>query len=116
MNRYLHLAMKCAIRSQCRYRVGAVVVKGGRILSTACNQHRNLPSIDFHHATFHAEEMALRRAPHVRGAVIYVARVTPAGAAALARPCARCVQGLQRCGIASAWYTTALGPERLRLL
>ncbi len=115
MTRYLDLAVQQAARSACRYRVGAVWAKGGRVLARSANRYRNTPRIDFRHATFHAEEMLLRRARHHRGGEVYVARVNRAGHPQLARPCPRCQYALAASGITRAHYTTPTGPAVLRL-
>jgi len=60
-----------------QWRVGAVLVKGGRVLSMGVNRYRNLPSqVDLEGVSYHAEEVALKRAGDVTGATIFVARVT----------------------------------------
>ncbi|WP_376738602.1 hypothetical protein [Streptomyces noursei] len=112
---FLAIALRHAQQSRCRYRVGAVLVKGGRVLAHACNRYRNSPGIDFHHATFHAEEVLLRRARCPRGAVVYVARVSATGAPRMARPCPRCQGVLATGGVIRAHYTTPAGPGALRL-
>ncbi|MEU0375310.1 hypothetical protein ABZ070_35230 [Streptomyces sp. NPDC006283] len=112
---YLNLALKQAARSRCRYRVGAVLVKGGRILGHACNRYRNCAKIDFKHATFHAEEAVLRRRNTPHGAIIYVARLSRAGTPMLALPCPRCQDALAAHGVAEARYTTGTGIGTLRL-
>jgi hypothetical protein len=76
----MDLAVRQALRSACRCRVGAVLVAGNRVLAAGPNLRRNNPMVDFRHATFHAEEVVLRRvraAPP--GAEIFVARVSRAG-------------------------------------
>lgn len=112
---YLKLALKQAALSQCRYRVGAVLVKGNRVLAHTSNRYRNAPGIDYAHATFHAEEALLRRTRAPHGAIIYVARINRAGAPALARPCTRCQEALASHGVTLARYTTSTGPGLLRL-
>jgi tRNA(Arg) A34 adenosine deaminase TadA len=112
----IELAIRQALRSRCRYRVGAVLVAGNRVLAWSPNLRRNNPMIDFRHATFHAEEAVLRRARRTTRTVIYVARVNRAGVPVLARPCPRCQQALTAAGVARAHYTTgetALSAERL---
>ncbi|WP_442816654.1 hypothetical protein [Streptomyces sp. NBC_01304] len=111
---YLELALKCAAKSSCHYRVGAVLVRGGRVLAHAYNRPRNHPATDFRHATFHAEEVLLRKAANPRGATAYVARVGSAGTPRMARPCPRCQRALARSGVTLAHYTTAAGPESIR--
>ncbi|MFF3062801.1 deaminase [Streptomyces sp. NPDC057909] len=102
----IDLAVRQALRSRCRYRVGAVLVAGNRVLAWSPNLRRNDPMIDFRHATFHAEEAVLRRAHNTSGAVIYIARVNRAGIPLMARPCPRCQQALATAGIIRAHYTT----------
>lgn len=114
MSNYLNLAIRQARKSQCRFKVGAVLTKGGRIMGHACNHRRNLPTTDFRHATFHAEEVLIRRIRMSRGSVIHVARVNSAGAPLLARPCLRCQQTLAASGVARAYYTTDSGSGLLR--
>ncbi|MFF4410639.1 hypothetical protein [Streptomyces sp. NPDC001404] len=113
--RYLTIALKEASRSTCRFRVGAVLVKGGRILSRSCNRRRNSPHTDFRHATFHAEEMLMRSTDAPRRAVVYVARLGNSGVPLLARPCLRCQRLLQSCGVTVVHYTTDAGADTLRM-
>lgn len=115
MSKYLSLAMKRAVDSQCRYRVGAVLVRGGRVLGGACNKYRNNPFIDFQNASFHAEEVLLRRTRRPQGAVVYVARVDNRGRPLLARPCQRCQQALAAYGVVRAHYTTDTGSGSMRI-
>ncbi|MGH3799996.1 MAG: hypothetical protein ACRDTD_07685 [Pseudonocardiaceae bacterium] len=112
---FLALALKRAARSECRYRVGAVLVKGSRVLGQSANLPRNSPWVDFKNATWHAEEALLRRFPPPQGAVLYVARIDKQGCPALARPCPRCQQVLAAHGIETVHYTSAAGPETLRV-
>ena len=103
----MDLAVRQALRSACRYRVGAVLAAGNRVLAAGPNLRRNNPMVDFRHAIFHAEEVVLRRvraAPP--GAEIFVARVNRAGVPLMARPCARCQQALAVAGITRVHYTT----------
>ncbi|MFI5987852.1 hypothetical protein ACIBEA_44255 [Streptomyces sp. NPDC051555] len=110
---FLALALKRAARSECRYRVGAVLVKGSRVLGQAANLPRNSPWVDFKNATWHAEEAVLRRFSPPRGAVLYVARLDRRGRPALARPCPRCQLVLAANGIRTVHYTAASGPQTL---
>ncbi|MEV0322615.1 hypothetical protein ACIBKX_33175 [Streptomyces sp. NPDC050658] len=107
--------MKQAVNSQCRYRVGAVLVRGGRVLGGACNKYRNHPIIDFRNASFHAEEVILRRTRRPQGAVVYVARVDSQGRPLLARPCPRCQRALAAYGVVRAYYTTDTGVGSMRI-
>ncbi|MGW2602478.1 hypothetical protein [Streptomyces klenkii] len=112
---YFLLALKQAGRSQCRFRVGAVLVQGGRMLALASNVPRNSPSIDYVHASFHAEEVIVRRVGTAPRAVLYVARVNRAGSPMLARPCRRCQFALYAAGITRVHYTTSQGFGLIRI-
>ncbi|MEW1914328.1 hypothetical protein AB0442_39000 [Kitasatospora sp. NPDC085895] len=103
----MDLAVWQALRSTCRYRVGAVLVAGSRVLALSPNLRRNNPMVDVRHATFHTEEAVLRRvrAP-AAGAQVYVARVGRSGVPLLARPCPRCRRALARAGVVRAHYTS----------
>ncbi|WP_367141188.1 MULTISPECIES: hypothetical protein [Streptomyces] len=114
-SRYLRIALKEAARSECRFKVGAVLAKGGRVLGRSCNRRRNSARTDYRHATFHAEEVLMRSTVAPRGAVVYVARVSSTGAPLLARPCLRCQRLLVSRGIALALYTTETGASALYL-
>ena len=108
------LAVRQALKSRCRHRVGAVVVIGNRVLAFSPNLRRNDPTTDFQHATFHAEEAALRRLRNPARAEIWIARVTRTDQPALARPCPRCQHALTTAGITHAHYTT--GPHTTETL
>ncbi|MCC2280936.1 hypothetical protein LKL35_37090 [Streptomyces sp. ET3-23] len=114
-NRYLVIALKEAAHSECRYKVGAVLVKGGRVLGRSCNRRRNSPRTDFRHATFHAEEALMRGTDIPPRTVVYVARLSRTGAPLLARPCPRCQRLLAARGITLAHYTTGSGSGTLRM-
>ncbi|MER7960262.1 hypothetical protein [Streptomyces sp. NPDC096030] len=106
VGRLLQRALREARRSRCRYRVGAVLASGSRIISYSPNVPRNRPTIDFRHATFHAEEAALRRVKDAAGLTVYIARINAAGGSAMARPCSRCQQALLSAGVVRAFYST----------
>ncbi|MFH9016669.1 hypothetical protein ACH4C6_36045 [Streptomyces sp. NPDC017943] len=103
----MDLAIRQALLSTCRIRVGAVLVAGSRVLAVGTNLRRNCPSIDFRHATFHAEETVLRKVRNApRNSSVFVARVNRAGSPLLARPCPRCQMALAAAGVSRAYYTT----------
>ncbi|MEV2236416.1 deaminase [Streptomyces phaeochromogenes] len=93
--------------SRCRYKVGAVLVMGSRVLAMSPNRQRNNPTVDYRHATFHAEEYVLRRTPRSAGTIIYVARLDSSGNQALAKPCPRCEEALREAGVKRAYYTAS---------
>ncbi|MEV7403100.1 hypothetical protein AB0N93_22250 [Streptomyces sp. NPDC091267] len=101
----MDLAIRQALRSHCRQRVGAVLIAGNRILAASPNRIRNAPEIDHHNASFHAEEATLRRAARTYGLIMYVARVNKSGAPMLAAPCPRCKNMLTKSGISRVYFT-----------
>lgn len=89
---------------------GAVIVKGGRVISIGINKNRNHPTIvsSEHiktHCSVHAEVDALRKVKNAKGATIYVARVNKRGQDRLSRPCDRCHKAIKDAGIRKVVYT-----------
>ena len=112
---YLNVARFAAQRSVARKTHGAVVVKGGRVLSMGYNKNRNHPSIMQPEriksdCSYHAEQVAIREAgeDNVKGAVIYVARVKN-GHDRESRPCPKCSALIERVGIKRVVFTTEAG-------
>ena len=96
-----------------QHRLGAVVVKGGRILATGFNELR--PSSVTKTPTLHAEASAIlkllkkRKLHDLFGSSVYVARYTKGGKIGMARPCAHCYQLLQSVGVRDIYYTNDIG-------
>lgn len=106
--RWLDLAVKVAETSTYdRYRMGAVIVRGNRVLSLGTNRLQNSPHIAGHHplCSQHAEEKALSLCGNTRGATMYIGRLTPAGNIGLARPCERCTTQIETSGIKNVYWT-----------
>ncbi|MDN3026010.1 deaminase [Streptomyces sp. S.PB5] len=110
----IRLAIRQAIQSQCRHRVGAVLAAGSRVVVASPNKYRNSPLIDHENSTFHAEDAALRRARGAPVSMVFVARVNAACVPMLARPCAGCVGKLAQAGVLRAYYTA--GPTAVEVL
>lgn len=102
--------------SHSQWRVGAILVRSGRVLSVGVNRYRNSPSkVDLDGVSYHAEEVALRRAGSADGATIYVARMTRSGKIGLARPCRRCQATLLEHGVQYAIWTEPTGWGKSRI-
>lgn len=108
------IAARQAKRSQHRqHRLGAVIVKGGNILSTGFNSIR--PSKILGTKTLHAEADAVlqllkqRRLHDLAGSEIYVTRFTKAGQVGMAKPCEACQRLITSVGIKRVHYTNDLG-------
>ena len=99
------LAEKVAANSDCRYRMGAVVIRGSRVLSTGINKlkthtdHKDWPA---YVCSIHAEHSAiLHSETDLSGATIYVARI---GGRRNSKPCPMCHCLLKEVGIARAVF------------
>lgn len=111
----IRIASKQASRASAdlRHKLGAVIVKSGRVLSTGCNEIRY--SRELKNPTVHAEEAAIlkllkaKRLSDLAGADIYVSRVTTSGNCRLARPCSRCMGLIKSVGLSKVIYTNDVG-------
>jgi tRNA(Arg) A34 adenosine deaminase TadA len=99
-----------------QWKVGAVLVRSGRIVAIGQNKYRNNPAlVEHHNVSYHAEEVAIRRAGNAEGATIYVARLTRSGKIGTAKPCKRCQQALLDNGVTTAIWTEPFGWAKQRL-
>ena len=105
------IAFKEALKSEFKqHRVGAVIVKGNRILSTGFNKY-GYDSVT-RRPTMHAEAAAIlkllkrRKLSDLAGSEIYITRYTRGGRVGLARPCPDCSELIHSCGIHKVHYTT----------
>ena len=110
----LHLAMKIAESSSgCNKKHGAVIVRGGSVLSVGFNKWRNRPPMLFNSLpkdelkmlTIHAEVDALSHLKDAAGATIYVARVNKNSEPRYSRPCDDCYAAIKAAGIKKIVYT-----------
>lgn len=114
--RYYDLATAMALKSTDRFRLGAVLVKKKRILSTGFNQMRKTHTkasrcsadVPWHigiHAELHA---CLGVSPKdLIGSELWVARILRNGDRAMARPCKFCTRFLRSVGVVKAHFTTS---------
>lgn len=104
-HKHLLQAIKVASTSTERQRHGAVIAKGGRVLSVGVNTRRNHPDVCSDpktEASFHAEVMALRAlsSPELaQGATLYVARINRNQLPADSTPCVNCLNVIINSGI-----------------
>jgi len=101
MIRNFGLARKKAKEGDYIYCLGAVIVKGGKILAIA----RNTPK-------GHAEVNAIKQASKTEGADIYVTRHTPTGMA-MSKPCDNCMVAIKEAGIRRIYYTSRAGHHKV---
>jgi deoxycytidylate deaminase len=108
--RNLSLAKNLAKSSMCNQRHGAVIVKGGSVISTGINKFRNhpenvQPEFIKTSCSVHAEVDAIRKVSNLKGATIYVARVNKKNQDALSRPCDNCWAEIRKAGIRKVVHT-----------
>lgn len=116
--RWISLATDQAVAApHHKWKVGAVIVRSGRVLGMGVNRYRNHPTMvmSLEGVSYHAEEVAIRRAGDVTGATIYVARITKSGHIGMAMPCERCQSLLHESGIHTAVWTTPTGWGKSRV-
>jgi deoxycytidylate deaminase len=96
-----------------RNKLGAVIVKGNRVLSTGYNEIRW--SSKLRKSSIHAEEAAIvkllkeNRLEDLADASIYISRVCPSGRTGLAKPCHSCEALIKSVGLCKVVYTTDQG-------
>jgi deoxycytidylate deaminase len=109
----IRIASKQAKKSTHRYRLGAVIVKGGRVLSTGYNEIRY--SKELQKGSIHAEEAAIlkllkaKRLSDLAGSDLYVSRICASGRLGLSRPCSKCMGLIQSVGISKVFYSNDEG-------
>lgn len=92
-----------------RHKLGAVIVKGNRVLSTGYNEIRYTKEL--RKGTLHAEEAAIlkllkaKRLADLHNATMYVSRVCPSGRTGLSAPCSGCMDLIRSVGISQVVYT-----------
>jgi deoxycytidylate deaminase len=107
---FLNLAVRMAETSDVTHKHGAVIVRGGRVLSLGMNRWRNRDLLDTGgdynpNITTHAEIDALSRISDPRGVTVYVARVGKNGDEKFSRPCDNCAKAMIAAGVKSVVYT-----------
>jgi len=106
--KFLTVASKLALTSNNRFRVGAIVVKSGRVLGGSSNITRRSPRTPPNRFSTHAEIAALRLASCTHKATLYVARLNSSDFNAMAKPCSWCMQKITESGIDKVVYTAGL--------
>lgn len=122
MHKHLQKAEKLALEHEfdegLEYFLCAILVKGGKILSTGFNKKATNAFVE-HFAdrargqrdycmSTHAEQDAVLRARgkiDLRGAKVFVVRIKVSGGLGMARPCSICYGVLQSYGIGRAYYS-----------
>lgn len=118
--RLIGKAIDLASTSEYRWRHGAILARGSKIIASSVNKVRNSPLIDPDNATFHAEEMVIREYCRIVGVsylhpmdldeyTLYIARVNAHDEPVISRPCEKCMNNMEYFGIRDFVYTNELG-------
>lgn len=102
---FLATTAKAALSSGYKFRMAAMVVKSGRVLSINTNYNKRSPSTPPNRWSTHAEIRALRSSPETKDATLYVARLSKNGSYATAKPCAWCMEHIITAKIARVVFT-----------
>jgi len=117
----IRLATKHANNSTYYFRLGAVIVKGNRVLSTGHNSISHCSVNNFKNSR-HAEMDAILKLikkqgglSSLAGSTLYVSRITKRGTG-LAKPCIKCMDLARSVGVKEVIFTTDNNTtERLKL-
>lgn len=106
----LNRAIKAADLSESRHKHGAVVYKGGSLMSVGVSVVKNDPLYvgeATRNPSTHAEALAIRACGDVdlSNALIYVARINAHGEPRLSKPCPDCQEAIEVAGIKRVVYT-----------
>ena len=118
MNRskkFITLACQISKLSNHRFRVGAVITKGRRVIGVGCNKIKTHPKQRNQYTgemgeRIHAELSSIINAGRsLRGCVIYIARIKKNGDLAMARPCEFCMDHIEEAGIKKIVFSNESG-------
>ena len=119
-NKFLNAAIRKIDSSNSDYSVqhrhAAVIVKGGRVLSSGVNRIKTHPNAvvkdedgELICKSIHAEMDAISRVKNkdqLKGATIYVARKGRSDKVGMSLPCTMCQRALRKHGLSKAVFTT----------
>jgi len=107
MRRWIRSALKIAKYGRHpEYKFGALVIKGGSVISRATNYSR---PFGLYNRGFHAEERVLNESKDYRGATLVVACKTLNGRNHISKPCSNCMKLIEEKGIAKIIYLNREG-------
>ena len=126
---YLSCAKAISDMSDHKFQIGAVLVKGHKIISSGCNSSDRTDPIQAKldsekygvecPGRIHAETDCLlpfiKKRKNLNGAVLYVYREHKDGTLAMSRPCSSCMQLIRQCGIRDIVYYVEGGIAREKL-
>ncbi len=108
MDKFFKVCKKVAIYSDHhQHKIGAVIVKRNKILSTGFNKLKTHPLSPHPFRSCHAEFVAISflSSEQLKGSTIFVYRETKQGELANSRPCSYCYSLIKSKGIKKIVYT-----------
>jgi tRNA(Arg) A34 adenosine deaminase TadA len=102
---FIAATAKIALTSDNRFRVGAMVVKSGRVMGGSPNITRRSPRTPPNRFSTHAEIAAINVSSDCSRATLYIARLNNSDLYSISKPCAWCMQKIIQSGITRVVYT-----------
>lgn len=123
MNHLIEIAIKAANKSKYKQKVGAVLIKNGKIISIGYNQIRHQSSIVVNHwvGSLHAEIHCIINAikkidsDKIKGSTMIVVRVMKNGKLGLALPCKDCYSVIENFEIKKVIFSTNHGFSEVKV-
>lgn len=103
------IARKIALKSDYKYKLGAILMKGGKIINAKCNSaktHKWATRL-YKYGSRHAELNTLINLNYEQtcNSIMYVVRTNKTNHFALSRPCSMCLNASKKMGIKKIYYT-----------
>lgn len=102
---FIASASKIAATSDNRFRVGALVVKSGRVMGGSPNITRRSPRTPPNRFSTHAEIAAIAVSSDCQKSTLYIARLNNSDQYSISRPCAWCMQKIIEHGVSRVVFT-----------
>lgn len=102
---FIAATSKIAFTSNNRFRVGAMVVKSGRVMGGSPNITRRSPRTPPNRFSTHAEIAAINISSDCQRATLYIARLNSSDQYSISKPCAWCMQKIIESGITRVVHT-----------
>jgi deoxycytidylate deaminase len=107
--RYFKLARSVSLHSEHKYRLGAVLVIGGAVVSVGFNKCKYNAEYSYpDRNSIHAEAQCIKTSGKydLRGSIMFIYREDKFGNVSNAHPCEYCMELLRSEGIKKIWFTT----------
>lgn len=110
--RLMDIARKVSKTGDYKFRHGAVIARGSRVLGLGINSTKTHPKSNSRFKTIHAEHQALINSGlnEINGTTAYVYRETKQGTPANSKPCTSCAELLKASGIKKVYYSLDVFP------